>query len=135
MKKEYRMIFLFFILAGFLYLYVEDQKREATLEPIKKSIIASQRPLILHFYSNSNATSNAYDPVLRKTLIPYENTIECRDLSIDKEENLKLLHNCGELNIPTTVIFDRHGNRVATQSGFLRQDELDAYVHKAVSYR
>jgi len=135
MKKEYQMIFLFFILAGFLYLYFEDQKREATLEPIKKSVISSQRPLVLHFYKDSSGTSKAYDPVLRKTLIPYENTIECRDLSVDKEENLKLMHNCGEMDVPTTVIFDRRGNRIATQSGFLRQDELDVYLRKAVSYR
>ena len=135
MKSEYVAIAAFCCLAGLIYFYFEDQKREETLLPIKKNVIANQHPLVLHFYSDSSATCKAYELVLKKTLRPYENTIDCQDLNIGIENNNRLLHNCGAGGVPTTVIFDRKGNKIAKETGFLRADELDKLLRQAVSHR
>jgi len=134
MNKDLTMLVAFLILAGAIYFYFDDQHREAALQPIKNNIIAHHRPLVLHFYADWCGPCRTYEPMLRRALSPYGNTIDCQDLNIDIAKNRQLLHNCGASGIPTTVIFDRKGNKVAKETGCLRTEELDKYLRQAVAY-
>jgi thioredoxin 1 len=135
MNRERLTIASFFILAAFIYFYFDAQKHEKELEPIKKVVIASHRPLVLHFYADWCGPCHTYEPMLRAALRPYGSTIDCQDLNIDIAKNNKLLHSCGASAIPTTVIFDRNGNQIAKETGCISTAELDKYLHTAVKYQ
>ena len=134
MNKDSLIIVSFLVIAAAIYFYFDAAKRETELQPIKKNIVASNRPLVLHFYADWCAPCRTFEPMLRNALRPYGTTIDCQDLNIDISKNRKLWHSCGASAIPATVIFDRRGNEVAKEIGCVRTEELDKYLRKAVTY-
>ncbi len=134
MNRDRAMVLVFTAIAAMIYFYFDCQKREADLQPIRKSIIASHRPLVLHFYADWCGSCRTFEPILRNTISAYGDTIGCRDLNIDQGQNGKLLHSFGRSAIPTIVIFDRKGNTVAIETGCIGAQELDNDLRKAVKY-
>ncbi len=120
-------------IAVMLYFYFDTRQRETNLQPIKASIIANQRPCVLHFYADWCGACRYFDPILKDTLRPYGPTIDCRNFNIDKSGNYGFLcHTFGSSGIPTTIIFDRQGNQITKIVGAMEAQELDKWLQKAV---
>ena len=134
MNSEKVMILVFSVLAWAIYLYFDARQHEANLRPIKESVIAHHRPLVLHFYAEGHGPSRQFGPILKGALRPYGNTIDCQDLDIDRDKNRALLLNFGTTAVPTTVIFDRDGNQLARETGCLDAKTLDIYLRQAVRF-
>ena len=136
MNSDKIMIGVFLAIAMAIFFYFqsmqETRKLNENIGSVKQSIIKSNRPRIITFTAAWCPACQQFKPVLKKVMLDYASSIDCQIINIEDKQNAQIVHAFNVHSIPATYIFDRKGNLLVKQVGFIEPDDLDQDLRKTV---
>ncbi len=136
MNRDQIMASVFVLIAVAIFFFFQTMREEKiwneNIRFFKESVIDSKRPRVISFTSPYSAPCQQFKPVLKKVMDNYLSSVDCQIVNIDDKQNTKLVHAFAAKSIPATYVFDRKGNLLLKQMGYMEPDDLESVLRKAV---